>query len=1395
MSGFNLDALGDNQFESLSQALLKEVIGNGTITFGAGPDGGREATFSGTAPYPSKTETWDGEWIFQAKFHDTNLLGVEKARKKVLADLEGELQKITQKYKRRCDNYILITNVPLTPYPDTGTLDKIIEQISPKYRKLVKNIHVWGFDDVSRMLEKYVGVRTSYLHLIVPGDVIAELLAERKERLSELAITVQAFLAGTFNRDQYAQLEQAGDVKDPVRIQQVFFELNSRLEVGAPVGVITREAASRFGDLQVRIGDYAAYPTLRLLLTDSLQRVVLVGGPGEGKSTIGQYLAQLHRASLLGKDIAINPLYLPLIPRIPLRVILRDFAQWLGENSDAEQKSLQSLDEYLCEHIRQNCSRSIDAQALHTVIRANPTLLILDGLDEVTDPALQKLLLDRVEEFTQRCVDVLRADMQVLATTRPTGYTDQFDPHRFLHLRLTSLESPQIRDYVNRWIAARDLEYGKAKRLRENIEECLHDEQIRPLMNTPLQVTILVLIISNGGTPPRQREALFDEYLEVIYKRETAKGRNIISSNKELLIGLHKYIGYILHEESTKASATKSYLERKSYERLVSTYLKHFDPYSSKETRDKQFNGITKESNERLVLIVEPHKDAFGFELRSLQEFFAACHLADTSVDTNQRYSRFEKIGSLTHWRNVALFFAGRVGRSFSGESAGLIEVCRDYDTRMPDVFVRRGSLLALELAVDKAFGPNRRLQRSLLEVGLRILETDLSLRRMSIVSELIMRLPEEDLHDLVGPLLMEKVNTLAPQRLGNVLYMSMKVSKEADLINVAVSKMKSGNDTDYSLLKNCLTSPQRVSLEAERVAEIFEKVGIERVSELVVADGLGSIGDSFRALANASNSATTVELAKRTISMLSPSVAISLVEGEALTEEVKNTWPSDVGLAIIQAFATLIYFLAPRYSTFRRSQLRGNVKSVEAGDLHIPHEVIAGQIDRYCRSMALAPGRPEVAVFWVVHLALGKPTRGTVRKCVSYFQETGNDAFVCAVTMAASSNRWVIPDFLRGVALQGGHPNLGELYRVVASFSGTNGRIRFSKHAEAVWRYFVDSPKNGVRQAIRFALGLDVQLDKFVSLEFKQAFVLDDLLLSTVLQDSGPQRGVDCRVECGELIERLRTGAPFTQLVAAFLDRSSLVVGNKSTEWREIRVKYLHYLLANLDGELSKQALFGWLADGLANGEVERDLMLDCLSCIGRMELHSRLGQVVVRGWNRKGWQKVVRKMLEVYVDSTMDMDVRRGAGRTIVRLCETAAGPVPMQYRISGTAVRFSGFADLHRSIIMLNDLDHRKVCTALFLVRYPQGYKDWELLKALFVEIDDLGQMDMLRNLGSRILADHGRRIQWIELLCELIPLVSYSELRSEMVEWLEMLQAMEEQSLRAFEDDLGLPLQDV
>jgi hypothetical protein len=239
--------MGSKEFEHLIQALLKVVIGSGTTTFGDGPDGGREATYSGLAPYPSPAEQWDGEWIFQAKFHDTRQIGPETARKQIVADLRSELEKITVKYKRRCNNYILATNVRLSATHASGTHDKISKEIIPDFCQKIPNIHVWGYDDVARLLDGNPAIRQTYLHLVSPGDLIAELLERRLQKRSALAESVLLYVTSTFNNEQYAQLDQAGEIAErPMPLRRVYVDLDVRCRSDKDVRLLpSRDAKYR----------------------------------------------------------------------------------------------------------------------------------------------------------------------------------------------------------------------------------------------------------------------------------------------------------------------------------------------------------------------------------------------------------------------------------------------------------------------------------------------------------------------------------------------------------------------------------------------------------------------------------------------------------------------------------------------------------------------------------------------------------------------------------------------------------------------------------------------------------------------------------------------------------------------------------------------------------------------------------------------------------------------------------------------------------------------------------------------------------------------------------------------------------------------------------------------
>src|SRR4051812_23879262 len=65
---YRLDDLGWFNFERLVQALLKASLGLGVEAWGGSGDHGRDAYCADPLRFPSRHETSDGPFLFQAKF-------------------------------------------------------------------------------------------------------------------------------------------------------------------------------------------------------------------------------------------------------------------------------------------------------------------------------------------------------------------------------------------------------------------------------------------------------------------------------------------------------------------------------------------------------------------------------------------------------------------------------------------------------------------------------------------------------------------------------------------------------------------------------------------------------------------------------------------------------------------------------------------------------------------------------------------------------------------------------------------------------------------------------------------------------------------------------------------------------------------------------------------------------------------------------------------------------------------------------------------------------------------------------------------------------------------------------------------------------------------------------
>jgi hypothetical protein len=710
--------------------------------FGDGPDGGREATFTGkTGTFPSSSDPWDGYVVVQAKFCQRPTGKTQEDGKWALGELRKELDAFAARgtKRKKPQYYIFVTNVVLSPKQDAGSKDKAAGLISRYRRSLgLKDYRVWDFDQLCRFLDADQAVRTAYRAWITAGDVFARLATALESKCPEFKKVMVNYLQKELLEDHYSKLEQAGhSPENRVPLERVFVDL--------PVFGERRPEAPKEGEdgnplpqgflaavLQASAFCLAAGSNTIVHSDRSGQergtslepgRYVLIGGPGQGKSTLAQFLCQTHRAQLLrtasGLDVdarsvidsiaeqcARQGVQLDLARRFPVRIELARFAKALATEGKGKVASVLA---YLRDRIKERTDYEVSADHLRTWLHEYPWLVILDGLDEVPASSNRAQVLAATNDFL---VDIAtcEADVLLIATTRPQGYNAEFSPERYRHLWLAPLSIPRAIHYGETLV---ELTYRGDSQRRAEVLNRLWDaakvEATARLMESPLQVTIMARLLAQIAKPPQERYKLFQQYYKVIYRREMERGvtqlSQLLRDFETDIDAIHYHTGLLLQIESERTQHTDATLSVGEFKQIVQHRLDQEG--HSEDTRRKMTEAIITCATERLVFLVPSQSERVGFEIRSLQEFMAA----EALMDGGDRIvtSRIRKIATVPFWQNVLLFAAGKCFAERQWLRDSVSEICGEMNDDPSDQLghaVLAGSHLALSLLED---GPARR--------------------------------------------------------------------------------------------------------------------------------------------------------------------------------------------------------------------------------------------------------------------------------------------------------------------------------------------------------------------------------------------------------------------------------------------------------------------------------------------------------------------------------------------------------------------------------------------------------------------------------------------------------------------------------------------------------------
>ena len=433
------------------------------------------------------------------------------------------------------------------------------------------------------------------------------------------------------------------------------------------------------------------------------RKLVLLGGPGSGKSTFANFVALCMAGEMLGATaINLKTLTAPIPPEpdsrdkepkpqrwdhrslLPVHVVLRDFASQLPAPGTAV--NADTVWQHVEGRLKQAALGNF-APHLQDELLKRGGLILLDGLDEVPDPAIR---CAQVKQALQDFADTF-SNCRFLVTSRTYAYQHQdWKLTGFAEVALLPFTPGQVQRFVDAWYAhMSELERlsdsdakGRAEVLKRTIER---NERLAELAERPLLLTLIArLHTERGGALPEKREELYAQAVELLLNQwESLKVRFKPDGTKEIAPSLAEWLNagrddirreldklaFEAHRDQAELVGTADVRQ----ERLVMALLN-----AAPSKSDVKPKLLEEYLRDRAGLLAAHGEGLYQFPHRTFQEYLAACHLTvDRFPDELSRLLRADP----NRWREATLLAAAKVARGTPESVWSLCEaLCPDDD-------------------------------------------------------------------------------------------------------------------------------------------------------------------------------------------------------------------------------------------------------------------------------------------------------------------------------------------------------------------------------------------------------------------------------------------------------------------------------------------------------------------------------------------------------------------------------------------------------------------------------------------------------------------------------------------------------------------------------------------
>ncbi|MCG8367901.1 MAG: NACHT domain-containing protein, partial [Pseudanabaenales cyanobacterium] len=352
----------------------------------------------------------------------------------------------------------------------------------------------------------------------------------------------------------------------------------------------------------------------RLNSQPAFQRIVVLGPPGSGKTTMQEHIALTYAQNKHRQQRRQAPALIPVL------LYLRDIWEEIVTAAEIDLVSL----------IQQQ-------DALQTLnpppnwfahrLRQGKCLVILDGLDEVADAACRQQVSRWVDQQMKAYPKT-----PFLLTSRPFGYRSAPLNEVKTVLEVQPLSLLQMEQFIGNWYLQNEImrRLGKADPGVRQVAQSQANDLIRRIKETPslasmalnpLLLTMIATVHCYRGALPGRRVELYAEICDVLLgRRQEAKGmpNKLTAAQKKSVL-----------QKLALNRMTKKTLEFKTVTGML-LICEKLDTVSGGEAEPEQF---VKHIENVSGLLIEQQEGVYKFAHKSFQEYLAAVEIKERNQE------------------------------------------------------------------------------------------------------------------------------------------------------------------------------------------------------------------------------------------------------------------------------------------------------------------------------------------------------------------------------------------------------------------------------------------------------------------------------------------------------------------------------------------------------------------------------------------------------------------------------------------------------------------------------------------------------------------------------------------------------------------------------------------